>query len=119
MAKKIDPLGEELIARLEPIGDVRYRLMFGAAGLYVDEVMTGCIDDGVFYLKVDDQTRPKFEAEGCAPFQPMADKPPMPYFEVPEDVMADDKALRRWTLEAREASLRSKKKPRRKKKPRS
>jgi TfoX/Sxy family transcriptional regulator of competence genes len=41
MARKSDRFAEELVARLEPIGAVRYRLMFGAAGLYVDEVMTG------------------------------------------------------------------------------
>ena len=62
------PSVKNILDMLSDLGDVRSRAMFGGHGIYHDGVMIGLIADGVFYLKVDDENRGTFEAEGCKPF---------------------------------------------------
>ena len=49
-------------------GMVRSRRMFGGHGFYVDDLFVALISAECLYLKVDAQTRPAFEAAGCARF---------------------------------------------------
>jgi DNA transformation protein and related proteins len=52
---------EELFAGLGP---VRIRRMFGAAGIYAEDVMFGLVDDDTIYLKTDEALRAELQAEG-------------------------------------------------------
>jgi DNA transformation protein len=52
--------------RLAPLGQVSARSMFGGWGLYVDNQFCAIVHRDTRYLKVDDMTRPDFEAKGCA-----------------------------------------------------
>ncbi|HEX8697298.1 MAG TPA: TfoX/Sxy family protein [Myxococcaceae bacterium] len=107
---------------LEPLGPVQARGMFGGWGLYYGGMMFGLIAEGRLYLKVDDTTRPAFEAAGCEPFvyDSGKGKPPvtMSYWTPPTDAADDSHALLPWARRAVEAAQRAQaKKAAAKKKP--
>ncbi len=58
----------ELLAPLGPPGAMRSRAMFGGHGLYLDDVFIAIIAAERLYLKVNDSSRPRFEAAGSEPF---------------------------------------------------
>jgi DNA transformation protein len=94
---------------------VRERRMFGAIGLYSGELFFALIDDDILYLKVDDETRPEFEARGMPPFQPYGDgTTSMNYQQLPEEVLEDLDSLRQWSARAIDVARRAKTKPKRK-----
>ena len=97
-----------ILDRLQPLGAVTARAMFGGHGIYCDGVMFALIAEDVLYFKVDDQNRPRFEALGAGPFRPYADRPmTMSYYEAPAEVFDDDDALTEWARAAFEAALRA------------
>ena len=49
------------------LGTIELRPMFGGHGVYLDGAIVGIVLDETLYLKADDETRPRFEAAGCAP----------------------------------------------------
>ncbi|MBL8857335.1 MAG: TfoX/Sxy family DNA transformation protein [Planctomycetes bacterium] len=86
-----------IIERLERVIAVRTRAMFGGIGIYCDAHFFALIANDVLYFKVDDDTRPEFEARGMEPFQPFPDKPSMmSYFALPPDVLDDPRRLKTW-----------------------
>ena len=98
------------------VPSVRARRMFGAVGLYAGELFFALIDDDVLYLKVDDQTRPEFEARGLKAFQPFGEgTASMNYREAPEDALEDPESLRPWAERALDVARRAKTKPKAKK----
>jgi DNA transformation protein len=88
-----------ILEQLRGLGRVHSRRMFGAAGLYCDEVFFGIISDDTLYLRVDEASRGDYTARGMAAFKPYADRPEvsMTYFEVPADVLEDPEALLLWS----------------------
>ena len=89
-------------------GVVSARAMFGGHGLYHDGVMFAvAIGDGL-YLKVDSQTRPLFEAEGCEPFVYRQTEKPltMSYWSAPAAAMDSPQAMLPWARLAYAAALR-------------
>ena len=81
--------------------DVRAKRMFGAVGIYCGEYFFAVIGDDRVYFKVDDQTRPKFEAEGMQPFRPYGEAgESMNYYEVPLAVLEAPDDLRVWVRDA-------------------
>jgi DNA transformation protein len=50
---------------LREMGGVQTRRMFGGAGLYLDGVMFGLVDDGRIYLKVDERLKAELKAAGA------------------------------------------------------
>lgn len=80
------------------------RRMFGAVGLYADDVFFGLIADDVLYLKVDDTNREDYVVRGGGPFRPYADEPgfSMSYFAVPAEVLEDADELKQWARKALE-----------------
>ena len=78
------------------VPSVRAKRMFGAFGVYADELFFAVIDDDTLFFKVDDATRPEYEARGMPAFRPMKDMTSMNYFQVPEEVLEDPEALRPW-----------------------
>lgn len=99
----------EQLSRVLPA--VRSRRMFGEAGLYSEDAFFALVADDVFYLKVDDATRPEFEARGMPPFRPFDGAPSMNYSQVPEEVFEDPAQLREWAERAIAVARRKKRKP--------
>src|SRR5688572_17362051 len=81
--------------------DIRPKRMFGAVGIYCGEHFFAVIGDDRLYFKVDDQTRPTFEAHGMQPFRPYGDAgESMNYYEVPLGVLEAPDELRTWARDA-------------------
>jgi DNA transformation protein and related proteins len=109
MASTRDEFTSHCVDLLSPLGAVRAKRMFGGVGLYVDEVFIALIAFDRLYLKVDAQTRPRFEAAGCEPFvYDAANKSvAMSYFSAPEDAMESPPLMQNWARLALEAALRA------------
>lgn len=97
-----------VLEQLRCAGPVIARKMFGGMGLYLQGVFFALIASDILYFKVDDTTRPDYEAAGMEPFQPFADRPSytMQYYEVPVDVLEDAAELRVWVNKALSVALR-------------
>jgi DNA transformation protein len=85
--------------------------MFGGHGVYADGLMIGLVADEVLYLKMDAESRPRFEAAGCQPFtyDPQNGRPPMQmsYWTVPSEAMESPAAMAPWARLALGAALRN------------
>jgi DNA transformation protein and related proteins len=80
---------------------VRGRSMFGGVGIYSGEHFFALIADDTLYFKVDDSTRPDFEARGMGPFRPYGeDGEVMQYYCVSDDVLEDAELLGQWAEKA-------------------
>ncbi len=83
------------------IPGIRARSMFGGVGIYAGDVFFALIDDDTVYLKVDDSTRPDFEAIGMGPFLPFGENGEvMQYYQLPVEVLEDSETLRSWAEKA-------------------
>lgn len=88
---------------LAGLGAVRFRRMFGGAGVYWDGVMFGLIDEDVLYFKVDDTTRGRFKADGMGPFTYMTRHGPgslTSYWRVPDRLFDEPEEMLEWAREA-------------------
>ncbi|HSG88244.1 MAG TPA: TfoX/Sxy family protein [Pseudomonadales bacterium] len=121
---RADELVAWILERLEPLGPLRSRAMFGGHGIWLDAGPLGGPDGGLFfalvangtlYVKADDDSRGLFEAEGLEAFQPFADRPGrMNYYPVPDEVLEDQAALVEWANRGVAAALRApRRRPRR------
>lgn len=99
---------DHLVDVLTPaLGPVTYRAMFGAHALYADGLIFACYDDGQVMLKADDGNRGAYTRRGIEAWKPSPNmKTPMPYYAVPDDVLADEEQLREWAKEALAAAHR-------------
>ena len=105
---------------LEPLGSVRTKRMFGAVGVYVDEIFIAVIEKDAIYLMTDEQTLPRFQAEGCGPFcfEKDGETVVTSYCSPPEEALESPALMLPWARLALEAALRKRSaKPARKKKP--
>ena len=97
----------DLLAAFEPL---RFKRMFGGAGVYSNEVFFAILVDDVLYLKVDEQTRGDYESQGLRPLtyrKKNGRTATMSYYPVPADILEDPEALTAWTREALEAANRA------------
>ena len=90
-------------------GGVTFKRMFGGHGVYRDGVMFGLIADGVYFLKVDAETKPVFETENLAPFIYGGGAKPitMSYHRAPERALDDPDELVMWSQRALGAAKRA------------
>jgi DNA transformation protein len=94
---------------LGALGSARSRRMFGGHGLYVDDLFVALVIGAQLYLKVDAETRPRFEAAGCRPFvygkaeQVVA----LSYWSAPEEATESPAAMLPWARLAQAAALRA------------
>jgi DNA transformation protein len=87
-----------VLDQLRPIvPGIRVKRMFGAVGLYATDLFFAIVDDDVLYLKVDDTTRPEYEARGMPPFRPFELHASMNYSQLPEEILEDRETLQLWT----------------------
>ncbi|MCB9264534.1 MAG: TfoX/Sxy family protein [Lewinellaceae bacterium] len=97
-----------IMDQFSEFGEVTYKKMFGGAGFYKEGIMFGGIMYGEFHLKVDDETRPLFEAQGMKPFAHGKPKKAPTYYTVPLEVLEDREELARWAERALNAAKNSK-----------
>src|SRR4030067_521054 len=62
----------------------------------------GIVYDGRLYLKTDETTREKYRGCGMGPFAPSEKQVLKSYYEVPEEIVEEERELASW---AREASV--------------
>lgn len=99
-----------LIEMLAPLGPVASRRMFGGAGLFADGLMFGLIANEILYLKVDDENRPAFEAEGMQPFSydtKAGKRGVMSYWQVPERLFDEPDEFVVWARDAVSVAMRA------------
>jgi DNA transformation protein len=95
---------EDLQDKLRPLGDVTIRKMFGGYGVFESGKMFALVDSGgAVFLKADDTNRSRFEEAGCQKHGRM------PYFQVPENVLADEADLQEWARTSLQVARQAKK----------
>ncbi|HZI12291.1 MAG TPA: TfoX/Sxy family protein [Myxococcus sp.] len=106
---RTDSFVEYTVELLEKLGPVQPRSMFGGWGLYFGGRMFGLIAEGQLYLKVDDVTKPDFQAAGCRPFvyEGGGKAVEMGYWTPPTDAADDAYALLPWARRAVDAAQRA------------
>lgn len=92
---------------LAPLGRPRARRMFGAHGLYVDDVFIGLLAGERLYLKADAQSRARFEAAGCEPFtyEAKGKVTVLGFWSAPADAMESPALMLPWARLALQAAL--------------
>jgi DNA transformation protein len=95
-----------IIDQLSEFGEFSHKKMFGGVGFFREKIFFAGIMDGVFRLKVDDENRADFEAYGMEPWGREGSTMRMPYYEVPEEIVADKEKLAEWTEKAFAVALR-------------
>ena len=80
-----------LAEKLEPLGDVTCRKMFGGYGIFESGTMFALVNAaGVAHLKVDESNVKKFIDAGSQKHGKM------PYYSIPDHVLASTRSLRNW-----------------------
>lgn len=95
---------------LQLLGSVRSRRMFGGHGLYLDDFFVAIVANDQLFLKTDEQTRARFEAEGCTPFtfaQKGGELVSTSYFRPPEEALESPALMQPWARLALDAALRA------------
>ena len=96
---------------LTPLGTIRTKRMFGAAGVYVDELFFAVIDDDTLYFRADEQTEPAFRDAGSAPFVYRSrdgQEMQMNFWRAPAEAMDGPDEAAPWARLGIEAALRKK-----------
>ena len=101
------PLVAHCMELLESAGVVRSRRMFGGWGFYVDGLFVALLAGDKLYLKVNEQTRPQFEAAAGQPFVYEAKQQQLrlQYYTPPADAMDSGALMRPWVLLALQAAV--------------
>lgn len=110
MPKPPSPFVESLLDLLAPLGGAEARRMFGGYGIYKDGLFIGLVDGEQLFLRVDDETRPRFEERGLAPFTfayPDGRTITMKYHLAPEEALSSPMRMKPWAQLAIEAARRA------------
>ncbi|MFC1898945.1 TfoX/Sxy family protein [Chloroflexota bacterium] len=75
---------------LSPLGGISSRAMFGGHGIYHEGDIFALITDTGLHFKVNETNLTAYQEAGSKQFKPM------PYYEVPGDVIEDTAALHEW-----------------------
>jgi len=75
---------------LEPTGDITSRAMFGGYGIFHQGDMFALISGSTLYFKVNETNFSHYEEADSSRFKPM------PYYEVPTEVMEDRSIILDW-----------------------
>ncbi|ABF07059.1 DNA transformation protein and related proteins [Cupriavidus metallidurans] len=112
-ARRPDPFVEHLLELMTPlaanIGAIAAKRMFGGHGLFYDGLMFALISDGQCFLKADDVTLARFEAEGSEPFRYQSARREVTmrhYLSLPAACLESPAAMTPWARMAVEAALR-------------
>ena len=124
MVKPVDPFALHACELLSGVGPCVPKRMFGGWGISVDGITFGIIadlgDGERLWLKTNDQTIARFQAEGCPRFAYQAKGRDMAlhYHAAPETAMESPELMREWAQLAWQAALAAQARPQPQKKPR-
>ena len=103
---------QHLEGLLADLGPLTVKKMFGGASLQVDGAAFALVFGETLYIKVDDDNRAAFEAEGSGPFvYDMKDgrSASLGYWSLPESGLDDPDEAVRWARLGVEAAFRARK----------
>ncbi len=107
----VDPgLADRVMELFCGLGDLRCRRMFGALGVYADDLFFAVADDGDVYVKADDATEGEFRAAGSEPFGFIDGEgrvQTLRYWRLPASAHDDPDEAQRWGRLGLEAALRT------------
>jgi DNA transformation protein len=105
---------DEVVNRLQPLGPVAHRAMFGGFGIYLDGVMFGLIAYDTLYFRIDDGNVADYRRAKSEPFtyEGRSALIEMPYWKVPPRVWRSGRDLLAWAQKAHAAARRVKAKKR-------
>ena len=109
ISQKDREFSDYVVGLCQLVGPVYSKSMFGAFGIFLDELMFGLIKDNVFYLKVDDESRGEFDELGLMPFsyQRQGKKMYLGYLQAPEEALECSEVMMRWANMGFGAALRA------------
>ena len=82
---------ELLVSKLESVGGITSKKMFGGFGIFCDGKMFGLVNSkGIAYLKADETSKHNFENAGSVKHSRM------PYFSIPESVLENQEQIIIW-----------------------
>jgi DNA transformation protein and related proteins len=112
MIKKI----ESILRKLTPHGPITARAMFGGYGIYFDKLIFAVLVEDKLYFRVDETNEKDFEQYRSKPLVFEGKNRPvvMSYFTLPEKVLNDPSLLPLWIKKAKDTSLRSRSKKKKK-----
>ena len=89
-------------------GPIHTRRMFGGHGVWHQGLMIGLVAGDALYLKVDEETRGRFEARGLGPFEYSRKGKPvaLSYHRAPEEMLESPEDAVAWARLAYAAALR-------------
>jgi len=99
-----------IVEQMAGFGPVNVRRMFGGAGIFRDGVMFALVAGEVLYLKADDVTKARFEAEGLGPFTYATrreSRTVMSYWRAPERCLDDPDEMTDWCRAAMAVALKA------------
>ena len=106
-----DPsFGEWVHEHFAGLGPLTIKRMFGGAGVSANGLIFALLDDGVVWLKSDDQNEPALRDAGARQFTyPMKDgvMMTMAYWSLPEPAVDDPDEAVRWARMSLDAALRT------------
>ena len=113
-----------VVDQMAGFGPITQKRMFGGLAFYHNGLIFGMVIDDALFLKADDQSKQRFEAENLKPFtyQHKSGKEiAMAYWRAPERCLDDPEEMTQWCGLAFQAALRSRKPVKKavKKKPKS
>ncbi|SDR30740.1 Transcriptional regulator of competence genes, TfoX/Sxy family [Rhizobiales bacterium GAS113] len=98
----------EIAIQLGSLGTITVSRFFGGAALLADGVQFAFVIKGSLYLRVNEESRPAFEALGAAPFSYAGRSKSVTvasYYEAPAEIVDDADELRNWAARSRQAAL--------------
>ncbi len=96
---------------LAPLGAIRTKRMFGAVGIYADEIFFAVIDDDTLYFRVDEEVGPQFRAAGSEPLimrTSTGQDTPLNFWRAPSEAMDGPDEAAPWARLSIGAALRKK-----------
>ncbi|MBS1766071.1 MAG: TfoX/Sxy family protein [Acidobacteria bacterium] len=108
-----------VLEQLSAVEPVTSRVMFGGVGIYAGGLFFALMDDDRLYFKVDDASRPRYQAAGMGAFDPFKNGEQVMngYYELPGEALEDEEGLPDWMREALAVAARAKKPAKDKAKP--
>ena len=95
LTKEAINLAEQTVEKLQPLGAVNAKKMFGGYGLFHDGKMFGLISsEGQMYFKVTENNKARYETAGAEKYGKM------PYYSVSQKIIDDYDRLLEWAEEA-------------------
>jgi DNA transformation protein len=100
---------DQAMELLHGLGHLRHKRMFGAVGLYCDEVFFAVLDEEALYLKVDAKTEDRFREAGSEPFtfEDQGKLVSMGYWRMPETAWDEPEEALSWARLGVDAGLRA------------